>query len=63
MNTINNIPQRNPLTREELRWFSFIAEKAKQLSYGTIEMSLTVKNGQIVALRNITAIESFNVNG
>jgi len=50
-------------TREEEKWFSVIKQKAREIKFGCLDFSLVIKGGQVVALRGIKEIETYNISG
>jgi hypothetical protein len=48
-------------TKDEKKWFSYLKQKAHDLNYGCLELSVVVKGGKIVAFRSCKAIENFNI--
>lgn len=59
----NGIPLSDIKHKSEEKWFSFIKHKAEELGYGNLQVNLTVKNGKIVAIKNIREEENFNISG
>ena len=48
-------------TKDERKWFTYLKQKASDLNYGSIELSVVIKSGKIVAFRSGKAIENFNI--
>jgi len=60
---INDIKIRQEMTKDDAKWFSYIAQKAEETGFGNLELNLTVKNGKVVNIKNAIAIENFNIRG
>jgi hypothetical protein len=56
---IDGIPQENIENKNEQRWFSLIKFKAKEVEFGELSFKLTIRNGQIAGVRNITKEKHF----
>ena len=61
MSIINNISEHKIETRKETRWFSIIKEKASDIDYGTIELILTVKKGEVNGLKIKEQGKTYNI--
>jgi hypothetical protein len=49
--------------KDERKWFAYLKQKAKDLNFGCLEMSVIIKGGKIVAFRAIKEVNNFNVRG
>ncbi len=48
-------------TRDERKWFSYLKQKAIDLKYGHLELSVIVKGGKIVAFKSVKEVDNFNI--
>jgi hypothetical protein len=49
-------------TRDEQKWFSYLKQKAIDLKYGNLELTIMIKAGKIVSFQSIKEIDSFNIH-
>lgn len=59
----NGVPISDIENYSEKKWFSFLKHKAEKVDYGNLQVSLTVKNGKVVAVKHIREEENFNISG
>ena len=48
---------------KETRWFSIIKEMAKDVDYGTVEATFTIKNKEVVGLKIKEEGRTYNIGG
>ncbi len=58
---IDNIPQSDIESKNEQRWFSLIKFKAEELQYGELSFKLTIKNGKVIAVKNVVKESQFQI--
>lgn len=58
---INNIPQQDIETNKERKWFSIIKYRAKEIDFGKMSVSFTIKGGKITGLRIEREGETYNI--
>ena len=59
---INEIPNKDIETKNETRWFSILKHRAKELQYGSLEVSMRVKKGDVVSMKIEREGETYNIN-
>jgi len=58
---INDVSLRDIQTRQEKLLFSYIVQIAEETGFGNVELSLTIKNGKVVNIKNTKIIDNFNI--
>lgn len=48
-------------TRDDQYWFSIIKELAENAGFGTISLSLTIKNGDVTNIQHTEIKKNFNI--
>lgn len=61
MTIIAGVEMRMPQNHSERWWFSYIAGKAESAKYGELELTLTIKGGKVVNIKNRTT-ENVNLH-
>ena len=60
MKEINGLTMRSLENLNDRKWFSYIKNLSEDVDFGNVELSLTVKNGQITTIK-VRSEASFSV--
>lgn len=58
---INGIEMREPESRNEIKWFSYIKKLVDAAPYGSVDIKMTVKGGRVTNIK-VKSEESFSVH-
>ncbi len=59
--TINGIEIRNPESKNETKWFSYLKKLVDAAPYGSVDIKMTVKGGKVTNIK-VKSEESFSVH-
>lgn len=57
----NDVPMRDIENKTDRYWYSIIKELSEDTHFGTVQMSLTIKNGEITNIQQVEQKKNFNI--
>jgi hypothetical protein len=60
MTKINGVSILEQISKEDIKWYSFIKAQMQEIDYGAVDMRLTIKQGEVVAVK-VTNEKTYNM--
>ncbi len=60
MSIINGVKIEDEISKDDLKWYSFIKGEMGDIDYGAVDVRLTMKAGKVVAVK-VTNERTFNM--